>query len=65
MRKRVTVVGAGFVGEHVACGIAQKELEDVVTIDMLEGEPQGKSLDLFEASPVLGFDARISGSTDR
>ena len=65
MRKRVTVVGAGFVGEHVACGIAQRELADVVTIDILEGVPQGKSLDLFEASPVLGFDARISGSTDR
>ena len=65
MRKRVTVVGAGFVGEHVACGIAQRELADVVTIDILEGVPQGKSLDLFEASPVLGFDARITGSTDR
>src|SRR2546425_2759760 len=65
MRKRVTVVGAGFVGEHVACGIAQKDLADVLTIDFVEGVPQGKSLDLFEASPVLGFDARVTGSTDR
>ena len=64
MRKKVAVVGAGFVGEHVAQGIAQKELADVVLIDVLEGVPQGKALDLIESSPVLGFDAAISGSTN-
>ena len=64
MRQKISVVGAGYVGEHVAQGIAQKELGDVVLIDILEGVPQGKSLDLFESSPVLGFDAKMTGSTD-
>ena len=64
MRQKVTVVGAGFVGEHVAQGIAHAELADVVLIDILEGVPQGKALDLYESSPVLGFDARILGSTN-
>jgi len=64
MRLKVTVVGAGFVGEHVAQGIAQAELADVVLIDILDGVPQGKALDLYESSPVLGFDARILGSTN-
>ena len=63
MRKKVTVVGAGFVGEHTAYGIAQKELADVVLIDILDGVPKGKALDQFEASPVLKFDARIEGFT--
>src|SRR5207247_9180782 len=64
MRKKFTVVGSGFVGEHVAQGIAHAELGDVVLIDILEGVPQGKALDLFESSPVLGFDAMITGSTN-
>ena len=63
MRKKVTVVGAGFVGEHVAMGVARAELADVILIDILEGVPQGKSLDLYESSPVLGFDAKIYGYT--
>ncbi len=65
MRQKITVVGAGYVGEHVAMGIAIRELGDVVLIDILEGTPQGKALDLFESSPVLGFDARLTGSTHR
>src|SRR3989442_7256708 len=64
MRPKITVVGAGYVGEHVAQGVAQAELGDVVLIDILEGVPQGKALDLFESSPVLGFDSRITGSTN-
>ena len=64
MRKKVTVVGAGYVGEHVAFGVAQAELADVVLIDILEGVPQGKSLDLYESSPVRGFDSRITGSSN-
>ena len=63
MRKKVSVVGAGYVGEHVAMGIARAELADVVLIDILEGVPQGKALDLYESSPVLGFDAKIWGYT--
>jgi len=63
MRKKVTVVGSGYVGEHVAMGVARAELADVVLIDILEGVPQGKALDLYESSPVLGFDSRIVGYT--
>ena len=62
MRKKITVVGAGFVGEHVAMGLAMKELGDVVVLDILEGPPQGKALDLFESSPVTGFDALVRGT---
>lgn len=62
MRKKITVIGAGFVGEHVAVGLAMKELGDVVLLDILEGIPQGKGLDLFESSPVLGFDSKIRGT---
>jgi len=62
MRKKITVIGGGFVGEHVAMGCALKELGDVVLLDILEGPPQGKALDLFEASPVLGFDSMVKGT---
>lgn len=62
MRKKITVIGAGYVGEHVAMGCAVKELGDVVLLDILEGPPQGKGLDLFEASPVLGFDSKVRGT---
>lgn len=62
MRKKITVIGAGHVGEHVAMGCAMKQLGDVVIVDILEGTPQGKGLDLFEASPVLGFDSNIRGA---
>jgi malate dehydrogenase len=65
MRRKVTVVGAGFVGEHVAMEIARRELADVALIDILEGVPQGKALDMYEASPVIGFDSRIIGYTHR
>jgi malate dehydrogenase len=62
MRKKITVIGGGYVGEHVAMGCATKELGDVVLLDILEGPPQGKGLDLFEASPVLAFDASVRGT---
>jgi malate dehydrogenase len=64
MRKKITVIGGGFVGEHVAVGCAQKELGDVVLLDILEGVPQGKGLDLFESSPVQGFDSDVRGTND-
>ncbi len=63
MRRKVTVIGGGYVGEHVAVGCAQRELGDVVLLDVLEGIPQGKGLDVFESSPVLGFDAMVAGTT--
>src|SRR5262245_42711041 len=63
MRKKITVVGAGFVGAPVAMGCAANELGDVVLVDILEGIPQGKALDLFESSPVLGFDSMSRGAS--
>lgn len=63
-RKKITVVGAGNVGANTALGVAQKELGDVVILDIVEGVPQGKGLDLAEASPVEGFDSRITGTND-
>ena len=62
MRKKITVIGGGFVGEHVAMGCAMRELGDVVLLDILEGPPQGKGLDLAQAAPVTGFDAMVRGT---
>ncbi|HMV99295.1 MAG TPA: malate dehydrogenase [Acidobacteriota bacterium] len=62
-RKKVTVVGAGNVGATVAELIALKELADVVLIDIVEGLPQGKALDMNEMAPVEGYDALLTGST--
>ncbi len=64
MMKKVTVVGAGNVGATVAQRLAEKELCDVVLIDILEGTPQGKALDLAEAAPIEKHDARLTGSND-
>lgn len=64
MRKKITVIGAGHVGEHVAVGCAMKQLGDVVLVDIVEGMPQGKGLDLFESSPVEGFDSTVRGTND-
>jgi malate dehydrogenase len=64
MRKKVTVVGAGNVGATVAHRLADKQLADVVLIDILEGVPQGKGLDLLEAGPIEGYDVRIKGTND-
>ena len=61
-RKKISIIGAGFVGATAAHWAAEKELGDIVLVDILEGIPQGKALDLFEASPIEGFDARVIGS---
>ena len=61
-RKKITIVGAGHVGAHAALWAATKELGDIVLVDVVEGVPQGKGLDLAEAAPVEGFDARITGT---
>lgn len=63
-RKKITVVGAGFVGATAAHWAAAKELGDVCLIDIIEGMPQGKALDLMQASPVESFDAHIVGTND-
>jgi malate dehydrogenase len=64
MRKKVTVVGAGNVGANCALRIADKELADVVLVDIMEGIPQGKGLDIQQSGPVQGYDVRITGSND-
>ncbi|HVB98617.1 MAG TPA: malate dehydrogenase [Candidatus Dormibacteraeota bacterium] len=61
MRKKVTVVGGGFVGATTAQRIADDGLADVVLTDILEGVPAGKGLDMLEAMPILGSDARVQG----
>jgi malate dehydrogenase len=62
MRPKVTVVGAGNVGAAVAQYAVEKELADVVLVDVLEGVPQGKALDLLEAGPIHRYDSRLVGS---
>ncbi len=62
MKTKVTVVGGGNVGATVAQGIAAKELADVVVVDIIEGVPQGKTLDLMETAPVEKYDAILTGS---
>lgn len=62
MNKKVTVIGAGHVGATVTLLLAQKELADLVILDIVEGLPQGKALDMLEASPVLGYSCKISGT---
>ena len=57
MRKKVSIVGAGNVGATAAHWIAAKELADVVLVDVVEGIPQGKALDLAEAMPIAGCEA--------
>lgn len=64
MDKKVTVIGAGFVGATIAQRVAEKELADVVVVDIVKGLPQGKALDLQEAAPVEKHDARIVGAND-
>ena len=62
MRTKISVVGAGNVGATVAQLIAYKELGDVVMVDIIEGLPQGKALDLLEAGPVEGYDSQVTGA---
>jgi malate dehydrogenase len=64
MRKKITVIGAGNVGASCAVRLAEKELADVVVVDVVEGIPQGKGLDIFEATPVEGIDVKVVGSND-
>src|SRR5689334_20946518 len=63
-RRKVTVVGAGNVGATVAQRTVEKGLADVVLVDIVEGLPQGKALDLAESAPVEGYDFRLAGSNN-
>jgi malate dehydrogenase len=64
MRRKVTVLGAGNVGATAAQRIVEKELADVVLVDVLDGIPQGKGLDMLQSGAVEGFDMKIVGSND-
>ena len=64
MNRKVSVIGSGNVGATAARGIADKELADVVILDILDGVPQGKALDMLEACPVEGSDSRVLGTND-
>lgn len=63
-RKKISVIGAGFVGSTAAHWAAQKELGDVILLDINEGAAKGKALDLFESSPVELFDSKVVGTSD-
>ncbi len=63
-RKKITVIGAGNVGASAAAYASAQELGDVVLVDILEGIPQGKGLDMWETTPVLGVDTRVTGTND-
>lgn len=66
MRNKITIVGAGFVGATTAHWLAERELGDIVLLDIPQTEtmPKGKALDLMEAGPVLGYDTHVLGTTD-
>jgi malate dehydrogenase len=61
-RNKISIIGAGFVGATAAHWAAAKELGDIVLVDILEGIPQGKALDLYEAAPIEGFDSKVVGT---
>jgi malate dehydrogenase len=64
MRKKVTVIGAGNVGANCAVNLAHKELADVVLVDVVEGVPQGKGLDILQSGPIEGYDVQVTGAND-
>jgi len=64
MRPKVTVVGAGNVGASVAQYTVERELADVILVDIVEGLPQGKALDLLQTGPIHRYDSRLSGSNE-
>ena len=63
-KSKVTVVGAGNVGGTTAQRLAERNYADVVLVDIVEGLPQGKALDIMESGPVLGFDSNVTGAND-
>ena len=64
MRNKVTIAGAGQTGGTMARGLAAKGYADVVLVDVIEGFPQGKALDITQAGPLLGFDSKVVGTND-
>ncbi len=64
MRKKIAIIGAGFVGSTTAHWLAAKELGDIVLFDIVEDMPMGKALDLMQSGPVEGFDCKVTGTND-
>lgn len=64
MINKVSIIGAGMTGSTTAHWLAEREIADVVLVDVIEGMPQGKALDLLEAMPVIGKDVKVVGSND-
>jgi len=64
MKNKVSIIGAGMTGSTSAHWLAEREVADLVLVDILEGIPQGKALDLQEALPVIGKDVTVVGSND-
>jgi malate dehydrogenase len=64
MRNKVSIIGGGMTGSTTAHWLAEREIADIVLIDIVEGMPQGKALDLQEAMPIVGKDVKIVGSND-
>ncbi|MFC1856376.1 malate dehydrogenase [Thermodesulfobacteriota bacterium] len=61
-RNKVTIIGAGNIGSTIAHMVAQQEMADVVMVDVVQGMPQGKALDLFESAPIEGYDVKMLGT---
>ncbi len=64
MKSKVSIIGGGMTGSTTAHWLAEKEIADIVLVDIVEGMPQGKALDLQQAMPVIGKDVKITGSND-
>ena len=64
MKNKVSIIGGGMTGSTTAHWLAEREIADIVLVDIVEGMPQGKALDLQQAMPVIGRDVKIMGSND-
>ena len=62
MRHKITVIGAGYVGGTLAQRLAERDYADIVLVDIVEGLPQGKALDILQAGPVVGYDSLVTGT---
>jgi malate dehydrogenase len=64
MPTKISIIGAGNVGAEVARRLAEKDLGEIVLVDIIEGIPQGKALDMLQAGPVVGYNSKITGTND-
>ena len=64
MRKKISIIGAGNVGGTLAQRLAERDYADIVLVDIIDGLPQGKGLDILESAPIVGYDTNIIGTND-